>query len=299
MRAIHFTTYGGPEVLVPTEAAEPAAGPGQIRIRVRATAVNPYDYKLRSGMTSGGTALPEPVIPGLEASGVVDQVGPGVSGVAIGDEVFGLGSHTYAEYALLRAWAPKPEGLGFAEAAGLAVAGETASRALGLLALAPGQTLLVHGAAGGVGQAAVQLAREAGLRVVGTASEPNHELLRELGAEPVTYGDGLEARVRAAAPDGIDWVFDTAGTQLEDLIAVAGDPERVVTIANYSAADHGVRFTGGGGDAPAALARVAELAGAGRLRVRLAATLDLAEAPAAHRLSESRRANGKIVLLVS
>lgn len=299
MRAIQFSSYGDPDVLRLADAPEPTAGPGQVRVRVRAAAVNPYDYKLRSGSTAGGTALPEPVIPGLEAAGVVDQVGPGVSGVEIGDEVFGLGSHTYADHAVLRAWAPKPAGFSFAEAAGLAVAGETASRALGLLDLRPGQTLLVHGAAGGVGQAAVQLAREAGLRVIGTASEPNHDLLRGLGAEPVTYGDGLPGRVAALSPAGVDGVFDTQGSQLDDLLTIAGSPERVVTIANYTAAEHGVRFTGGGGDAASALARVAELAGTGRLGVRVAATFDLAEAPAAHRLSESRRANGKVVLLVS
>nr|WP_300151717.1 NADP-dependent oxidoreductase [Propionicimonas sp.] len=300
MRAVVFTSYGAADVLHPEEVAAPDAGPGQVRIRVRAAGVNPFDWKLRSGMMAGGAAAPEePVVPGLEASGVVDQVGDGVTGVAAGDEVFGLGSATYAEQAVLRAWAPKPANLSWEQAAGLGVAGETAVRALGLLGLRQGQTLLVHGAAGGVGQTAVQLAVAEGLRVIGTASERNHDLLRGLGAEPVAYGDGLPERVAALAPDGVAGVFDTAGTQLDDLIAVTRSPDRVVTIANYGAAEHGARFTGGGGDAAAALARVGELAASGRLGVRVSGTYDLAAAPAAHAHSESRTADGKIVLTVS
>ncbi len=205
MRAIQFSQYGDPEVLtLVTTAEEPAAGPGQVRIRVRATAVNPFDHKVRSGMLARGEALAAPMILGLEAAGVVDQLGDGVSGVAIGDEVFGLGSATYAEFAVLRAWAPKPAGFSFEQAAALGVAGETSIRALGLLSLQPGQTVLIHGAAGAVGQAAVQVARTNRLHVIGTASEVNHDLLRTLGAEPVTYSDGLVARVRAVAPGGVD-----------------------------------------------------------------------------------------------
>ena len=222
-----------------------------------------------------------------------------MSGVHVGDEVFGLGSATYAEYAVLRAWAPKPAGLGWGEAAGLGVAGETSLRALGLLGLRPGHTLLVHGAAGGVGQLAVQVAVAEGLRVLGTASETNHELLRSLGAEPTTYGEGLVERVAALAPDGVDGVFDTAGSQTADLVAIAGDPAQVVTIAAYGATELGARFSGGGGDASAALAKIAELAASGALRMTLARSFDLGEAAAAHTLSESRKADGKLVLTVS
>lgn len=300
MRAIQFSQYGGPEVLtLVSTAREPAAGPGQLRIRVRATAVNPFDYKLRSGMLARGETLAAPMIPGLEAAGVVDQLGDGVSGVAIGDEVFGLGSATYAEFAVLRAWAPKPAGFSFEQAAALGVAGETSIRALGLLSLQPGQTVLIHGAAGAVGQAAVQVAGTSGLRVIGTASEVNHDLLRTLGAEPVTYGDGLVARVRAAAPGGVDGVIDTAGSQLEDLLVLVASPEMVVTIANYAAAERGARFTGGGAGASAALARVSELATAGQFEVRVAHSYDLADAPAAHEASQARRSGGKLVLTVS
>lgn len=299
MRAIQFDSYGPPDVLHVAEVPEPTAGPDQVRIRVHAAGVNPFDYKLRSGMMARGVALEAAMIPGLEAAGVVDQIGDGVTGVELGDAVFGLGSATYAEHAVLRAWAPKPPGMTFEQAAALAVAGETATRMLAALGLEAGRTVLVHGAAGGVGQAAVQLAREAGLRVIGTASEPNHAWLRDLGAEPVTYGEGLPGRVTALAPEGVDGVLDTAGSQLDDLLAVVPAPDRVVTIANYTAAERGVRFTGGGGDAPAAIARIAELAASGRFAVRVARTFDLAQAAAAQELSESRRSGGKVVLSVS
>lgn len=299
MRAIQFTQYGGPEVLTAVgDAPEPTAGAGEVRIRVHATAVNPFDYKVRSGMMARGAALAEPTIPGLEASGVVDQVGEGVTGVAEGDEVFGLGSATYAEFAVLRTWARKPAELSFAQATALAVSGETAVRSLGVLGLDAGRTVLVHGAAGAVGQAVVQVARASGLRVIGTASEANHDWLRDLGAEPVTYGEGLAERVRALAPLGVDGVVDTAGSQLDDLLALVASPDRVVTIANYTAAERGARFSGGGGDTAGNLARAAELAASGQLEVRVARAYDLTEAADAHRLSESRRAGGKIVLTV-
>ena len=299
MRAIQFSEYGGPDVLIlTTRAQEPTAGPGHVRIRVEAAAVNPFDFKQRAGMMADGKRLNGSVTPGLEAAGVVDQVGEGVTGVAVGDAVFGLGRATYAEYAVLHAWAPKPESLSFAEAAGLGVAGETGQRVLDLLALEPGQVLLVHGAAGGVGQGIVQLGVAAGQRVIGTASEANHELMRDLGAEPVTYGEGLVSRVDALSED-VAGIADAAGTQLAELLEIAGTPDHIVTIANYGARDSGVRFSGGGGDAMGALAHVAELAADERYRVRVAETFDLTEASAAHRLSESRKANGKLVLLVS
>jgi NADPH:quinone reductase-like Zn-dependent oxidoreductase len=260
--------------------------------------VNPFDYKVRSGMMAAGKELTGPVILGLEASGLVDQVGEGVTGVSVGDAVFGLGSATYADYAILRAWAPKPEGVSFAEAASLAVGGETALRVLGLLALEPGQVLLVHGAAGGVGQAIVALGVAAGLRVIGTASEANHDLLRGLGAEPVTYGEGLVLRVTHLTHH-VEGIVDAGGTQMAELLAIAGNPDHIVTIANYAARDAGVRFSGGGGDAKGALARVTELAEEGKIAVRVAQAFDLTEAADAHRLSETRRASGKIVLTVT
>src|SRR4051794_26768128 len=181
MRAVQFAEYGGPEVLHVAEVEEPHAGPGQIRIAVRAAAVNPIDWKQRSGALREIMPLELPAIPGLDVAGVVDEVGDGVSDVTAGDEVFGfaIGAGT-AEYAVLEHFARKPPELSWAEAAALPVSVETAGRTLAALGLEAGQTLLVNGAAGGVGLAAVQFALASGARVIGTASEANHEYLRGL-----------------------------------------------------------------------------------------------------------------------
>lgn len=298
MRAVRFTRYGGPEVLEVAEVPEPHAGPGQVRIRVRAAAVNPYDWKVRSGAEAGGRPLERPVITGLEAAGIVDEVGEGVTGTRVGDAVFGPTVRgAAAEFAVLRHWGPVPDGLPFVDAAGLAVVSETAERCLRHLDADAGATIVVHGAAGAVGQAAVQLARQRGLTVIGTARGANHDLLRAMGAGPTEYGPGLVARVAALAPDGVAGVIDTAGTQLADLIAVAGAPARVVSIANPNAADAGAVLTYGGADSAwDVLPRVAVLAADGRYRVRVEHVLPFSEAAEAHRLSESRRATGKIVL---
>ena len=299
MKAVQYANYGGPEVLGVAEVAEPHAGVGQVRIRVRAAAVNPYDATRRRGEMSAGRPLARPVTVGLEASGIVDEVGEGVQGTAVGDAVFGFttGGAT-AEYALLSVWAPQPSAWTFVQAAGAAVVTEAAIRALRALSLEAGETLLVHGASGGVGQAAVQLARDLGVTVVGTASERNHDLLEQLGAIPTTYGEGLPERVAELAPSGIDAVLDAAGTALEDLLSIAGGPERVVSIANIAAAARGVRVSQGRERAAEALRQVVDLVERGKFTLRVARTFDLADAPEAHRLSESRTANGKIVIVI-
>ena len=300
MRAVQYSRHGGPEVLHVTDVPEPHAGAGQVRIRVRAAAVNPYDHKVRSGMFAGGAEPARPTIPGAEAAGVVDEVGDGVAGTRVGDHVFGLATGgASAEFALLTHWAPKPGTVSFEEAAGLTVVSETAERTLRLLDLRAGETLLVHGAAGGVGQAALQLARLRGARVIGTASEHNHDLIRSLGATPTTYDRGLPARVAALAPQGVDAVLDAAGTSLDELLQI--EPTRVVTIANYdyTAGDRGVRVTTGGGDEAAfdVLPWISDLACRGEYRLRVTAAFPAQEAAEAHRLSESRSAGGKIVLV--
>lgn len=300
MRAVQYSRFGGPEVLEVGDTPEPHAGPGRVRIRVAAAAVNPYDHKVRSGMFAGGREPDRPRIPGAEAAGVVDEVGGGVAGTRVGDAVFGLATGgAAAQYAVLTHWAAKPGNISFEEAAGLTVAPETAERALRLLELSDGETLLVHGAAGGVGQAALQLARLRGAGVIGTASERNHDLLRSLGAVPTTYGPGLPARVADLAPAGVDAVLDAAGTSLDELLEIAGGPGRVVSIANYSAGDRGVRVTTGGGDEAAfdVLPWIAELAARGEFRLRVSAAFPAGRAAEAHRLSESRSAAGKIVLV--
>ena len=251
---------------------------------------------------------------GFDAAGVVDEVGDGVTGVRVGDAVFGMTTMTAraanADFAVLTAWAPKPGAWNWEEAGAAGGGVETGTRVLDRLAVEPGHTVLVHGAAGGTGTIAVQLAIARGATVIGTASEHNHDFLRSLGAQPTTYGAGLIERVRALAPGGVDAVFDCAGGALPDLIAIAGDPGRVVTIADFTAAAHGVHMSHGapadgtgaalqtGADPLAVhgLAIAVTLADEGRLRVPIAAVFPLADAAAAHELSETRHARGKIVL---
>lgn len=300
MRAVQYSSYGDPEVLQVVEVPEPQAGPGQVRVRVQAVGVNLFDAKRRSGMFAGGGPLERPVIPGLEAAGIVDQVGSDVVGTAIGDPVFGFTvGGASAESAVLSAWAAQPGGdFSPAQAAGLPVVAETATRVVDLLGVGAGDRVLVHGAAGGVGQAIVQLALLRGAVVVGTARPANHELLAGLGALPTAYGDQLVQRVRELLPAGPTAVADAAGTQLDDLLALAPRPRDVVSIANFTAGSRGARVTQDRGDARAALTQVAALVAAGRFTLRVSHSFDLAQAALAHRLVESRSAAGKIVLLV-
>src|SRR4051812_38695897 len=171
MRALQYTEHGGPEVLTWGEAPEPHAGPGQVRITVRAASVNPLDWKGFSGALSGGEALTGAAYLGYDAAGVVDEVGEGVSDVDVGDEVFGRGQNTQAENAVLGAWAPKPSSVDWAVAAAAGVAGETAERGLRLLAVKAGDTLFIDGGAGGVGAVAVQMALARGAKVIASAGE--------------------------------------------------------------------------------------------------------------------------------
>ncbi|MET8540377.1 NADP-dependent oxidoreductase [Kitasatospora sp. NPDC004799] len=307
-KAISFSEFGGADVLRPTDIDLPAPGPGQVRVAVRAAGVNPVDRRLRTGELAGIFGLVLPFVPGVEVSGVVEAVGAEVSGFAPGDEVFGaLMGGGYAEHALLDAatLAHKPAALGWAEAAAIPAAAETSERVLDVLGVRPGETLLVHGAAGGVGTLLLQFARARGITVVGTASEPNHAYLRELGAIPVTYGEGLAERVRAAAPGGVDRALDAAGRggELPLSIELTGSADRVLTIADIEGAQrHGVRFSGGAdaGESYHQRAYAAALAlhGAGTLRLPLHRVFPLAEAAEAQRVSEGGHLRGKIVLTV-
>ncbi|MGW7682081.1 NADP-dependent oxidoreductase [Kribbella sp. NPDC054772] len=302
MRAVVFEEFGGPEVLKVQDRPEPHAGPGQVRITVHAAGVNPFDFKVRRGWTRDFVDPVLPAIPGFEVAGVVDEAGDGAE-FAVGDEVVGWSEGgAYAELALGGNVARKPAGLSWEQAVSLPVAGETAQRVLDLLGVKSGETILIHGAAGAVGSIAVQLAAAAGLTVIGTASAANHDYLRSIGAVPVEYGDGLVERVRAAAPQGIDAAFDTAGKGgLPESIELIGGPERIVTIADYAAAGPlGVQVSGGGGSREQIRARLdAQLQAAadGKLTTRIAQTFPLADADAAQELSESGHARGKIIVL--
>jgi NADPH:quinone reductase-like Zn-dependent oxidoreductase len=297
MRALQYNTYGGPEVLQWAEAPEPHAGPGQLRIAVRAASVNPIDWKALTGMLSGGEPLAGTGYLGYDAAGVVDEVGDQVSGVAVGDEVFGRGQKTQAQYAVLDAWAAKPPSIDWAVSAAAGVAGETSERGLRLLEVNAGDTLFVDGGAGGVGAVAVQMALARGAKVIASASEANHDYLREIGATPVGYGQGLAERVRAAAGGPVDAVLDVAGkTPVQDLIGLASEPSQVVSIANYAAGQAGARVSGGGADSRPmeALALVAELLAQNKLVIKVQ-TFPVDRAAEAYRISQSGHVRGKLV----
>jgi NADPH:quinone reductase-like Zn-dependent oxidoreductase len=299
MRALQYKAYGGPEVLDWAEAPEPHAGPGQLRIAVRAASVNPIDGKVLTGMLSGGEPLAGTGYLGYDAAGVVDEVGDQVSGVTVGDEVFGRGRNTQAELAVLDAWAAKAPSIDWAVAAAAGVAGETGERGLRLLDVNAGDTLFVDGGAGGVGAVAVQMALARGAKVIASASEANHQYLRELGATPVLYGQGVAERVRAAGGGPVDAVFDVAGkTPVEELISLAPEPSQVVTIANYAAGQAGARVTGGGADSHPmeALAEVAELLAQNQLVIKVQ-TFPFDRAAEAYRISQSGHVRGKLVLV--
>lgn len=186
MKAIKFNEFGGPEVLELVEVDEPHAGPGQVRIAVRAAGVNPAEWKIRAGYFKDFMPVEFPAGVGFEASGMVDEVGEGVSGVAVGDAVFGAGIGTFADYAVLNYWTAKPDAMPFDVAGGMTVASETAIRSLDYVGAKAGETILISGAAGGVGSVAVQVAKARGITVIGTASEAKHDYLSGLGATPMS-----------------------------------------------------------------------------------------------------------------
>ena len=299
MKAARFSRFGGPEVLEIVDLPDPHPGPGQIRIAVRAAGVNASDWKKREGLMD--QELPQTL--GHEAAGVVDELGEGVTGVAVGDRVFGFSADgaAQAELAVLSSSAPVPPSLDFTAAAALPAAVETAARALDQLGVKSGSTVLVNGASGSVGSAAVQLAVARGARVLGTGSPATHDLLRSLGAEPVAYGDRMAERVRALAPDGVDLALDVAGSGvLPELVALSGGPEHVITIADVAGAQrYGVRFSrGDAGRALYVLDQIGELVESGRFSVAVGRTFPLADVAEAQRAGEAGHVRGKIVLLV-
>ncbi len=305
-RRVVAVGYGGPENLSVEEVSLPEPGAGQALVSVRAAGVNPADVKRYRG-PGDPALLPLPL--GYEAAGVVTDVGPDV-GHAVGDEVIVF--RTQGAYASdlvvdVAALTPKPPSLEWAQAGGLLLTGATAWHTLVATDVSHGDTVLIHGATGGVGLPAVQLARLRGARVIGTASARNHDLLRELGAEPVTYGAGLADRVRALAPGGVDVAIDLVGTDeaMDVSLALVDDRSRIATIANFARGpNEGVKLLGGGPGADpgndirdAARAELARLAGDGTLRVFVEATYPLDQAADAHRQIATAHTTGKLVLL--
>lgn len=301
MKAAAFASFGGPEVMNVMEFPEPQAGPGQVRIRVKAAGVQHYDCGVRGGWSPAGVTISLPQIPGNEFAGVVDQVGDGVSGFTVGNEVLGFATlNCYAEYVVVNEnqMVRKPETMSWAEAGGLTGNGQGAYMALKAIGVGAGETILIHGAAGSLGAFAVQLAKEWGAKtVIGTASESNHDYIRSLGAVPVTYGEGLVERVRAIAPEGIDAAFDTAGADaVRASVELVRERNRICTFFAYELNEElGLRGVRGERTA-ARLGELVELHARGRLRIQIRQTFTLDQVEAAHRTIETRHGRGKIVL---
>ena len=300
MKAVQYNEFGGPEVLKIVDINPPHAGAGQLRISVRAVGVNPLDWKNFTGLFRDFMPIEFPAGVGFEAAGIVDEIGEGVTGVSVGDAVFGLGAGTLAEYAVLSGWAAKPDNMRFELAGGLAVVAEVGLRCLNELGVKAGQTLLVSGAAGGVGTAVIQFARHRGITVIGTASEPKHDYLRGLGAIPTTYGPGMADRVKDLAPQGVDAALDLAGSgDIPELIGIVGEPSRVLSISDFSAPEHGAQFSTQQQEHPErALAEAARLYSKGALRLHVEQVFPMTKAADAFALSMKGRVTGKLVVSV-
>ena len=303
-RAVLLDSFGGPEVLAIREVPAPQAGPGQLRVRVTAAGLNPMDWIMTADAdTAARFGLSLPAGFGTDYAGVVDQVGDGVTGFAAGDRVFGGAlSRAVADFVVVDLTGGSaaneahhtPDGVDDRTAATLAIAGRTASAALAVVEPGPDDTVLIGGAAGGVGVFAVQLARLAGARVIGTGSAASADFLRGLGAEPVAYGDGLPDRVRALAPGGIAAAIDLYGTETAHAARALGVPDaRITTIA---AQVDGITPSNGANAVPGALEEVARLIAEGRLRVPIAATFAVEEIRSAVELQAARHVNGKVVI---
>ncbi|MEV1082666.1 NADP-dependent oxidoreductase [Streptomyces sp. NPDC050211] len=301
--AVQFAEYGTPDVLRIVDVPPLTAGPAQVRLAVRAAGVNPIDWRILHGYMRQVMPLDLPGGLGSDVAGVVDQVGAGVTAFSVGDEVLGASTTpSYAQSALAdpAALVGKPASVPWEVAATLAGTGITAWEVLNKLKVTTGETLLVHAAAGGVGTFAVQLAVARGARVIGTASERNHEQLRSLGAEPVTYGKGLVDRVRAISPRGVDAVLDASGRgEIPDSIELAGGPTRVLSLVAFDAASTGIQIhmTEPGAGGPEALRDILALIEAGRLRVPISGTYSLDEVAVAVEVSQSGHPGGKLVVL--
>ncbi|MGC8920000.1 NADP-dependent oxidoreductase [Streptomyces sp. PG2] len=313
-RAVRLRSFGGPEALEVHQVPAPEAGPGQVRVRVTAAGLNPMDWVMTADAdTAARFGLTLPVGFGTDYAGVIDQVGEGVTGFAPGDRVFGGAlSRAVADLVVVDARGDTaadevhhtPEGVDDRTAATLTIAGRTAAAALAVLGsdsgahsnpgLGPDDTVLIGGAGGGVGVFAVQLARVAGARVIGTGSAASADHLRSLGAEPVAYGDGLTDRVRALAPEGITAALDLHGVDTVHAARELGVPDaRICTIA---AQIEGVPAANGANAAPGALEEIAALIAAGRLRVPVAATFPIDEIRRATELQAARHVRGKVVI---
>lgn len=303
-----YPEYGNPDILQLNDVPVPKVGPGSILIRVERAAVNPVDWKVMSGGLDPMLEAVFPVIPGWDVAGTVEAAGPDTPEFSVGDRVAAYARKevvhggTYAEYVAVPAEsaAVVPADVDIDTAASIPLVGGTALRALETVQLSPDDTLLIHGASGGVGHIAAQLAVDYGTTVIGTASPKNHDRLRELGVTPVAYGDGLEDRVREIAPGGITAVVDFVGGVLDQSLALLGEDHgnRLVSIADSDVEEHGGRWVWvrpDGGRLHYLLEKVSE----GAVSVHIDRTFSLAEAAEALEVSKSGEANGKLVIDVT
>lgn len=308
-RKVVASAYGGSEVLTVVSENLTEPGPGKVLVSIRAIGVNQADIKSYLG-TFGTDPAALPLKLGYEAAGVIEAVGPDVTNYAVSDEVIVYPANgTYATDLVVGVGAltPKPASLSWEQAAGLLLTGVTAVHALTAAGVGEGDTVLIHGGAGGVGQIAVQLAVARGASVVATAAERDHELVRSLGAEPVVYGDGLLERVRTVSPAGVTAALDLVGSEeaLEVSLALVEDRSRIATIANFgSAQGTGIKILGAGPGADpgteirrAARSELTRLAGLGKIKVRISGTYSLDDVATAHEFLASGVGAGKVILL--
>ena len=306
MKAVFYEKYGDPDVLQYGEQPDPKVGPDSVLVDVRASSVNPVDWKITAGYLDGALPTYFPVIPGWDVAGVVVQPGPSVTEFEAGDEVIGyvrmdtVGLGTFAEQvaAPVRALARKPRNVSWAEAATMPLAGLTAYQSLEAVGVTDGDTVLVHNGAGGVGTYAIQIAKAWGARVLATASEKNHDFLRSLGAEPLTYGEGLADRIAEAAPEGLDAVVDFVGgddwvASLEHLKT----PERIASVTDAEVKEKGGRYVFVRPN-PADLLALTELVESGSVKPILAESFPLERAADAFRSSIDGHTRGKIAVTV-
>jgi NADPH:quinone reductase-like Zn-dependent oxidoreductase len=302
-RAVRLNEYGGIEVLQVVDVARPVPGPGEVLVRVKAAGINPGEASIRKGLFAKRWPATFPSGQGSDLAGVVEEMGPGVANVSIGDDIIGFTEKraSQAELAVVESTdlVPRPANVSWEQAGALFVAGTTAYAAVRAVSLKKGETVVISGAAGGVGSIAVQLAVNAGATVIGLASERNHQWLKDHGAVPVTYGDGVEDRVRAASGGEIDAFVDTFGGGYVELALGLGlDRKRIDTIIDFAAAEkYGVKAEGNSAAATAeVLGELADLMAAGRLEIPIAKVYPLDEVQAAYRDLEERHTQGKIVL---
>jgi NADPH:quinone reductase-like Zn-dependent oxidoreductase len=304
MKAVRYDEFGGIDELRVDEVERPVPGDGQVLVRVKAAGINPSEAVIRSGAVAELFPSTFPSGQGSDLAGIIEEVGAGVSGFSPGDEVIGFTNRraSQAELALVETsdLTRKPEKVSWEVAGGLFVAGTTAWGAVRAVQPKEGETVVISGAAGGVGSIAVQLARRTGATVIGLASESNHEWLRSHGVIPVAYGDGIADRIRTAATSGVDAFIDTYGDGYVELALALGVPaERIDTIVDFAAAaKHGVKTDGGREAGPGAtvLAELAGLVADGQLEVPIANVYPLVQVRDAYTELERRHTRGKIIL---